>query len=221
MRCVIISIIIMTKSTTSKAKKTPAKKVGGRASKTLNTRKVEEVKLGKFSDCEPLRLPEVPPRRIWQIIGGAALLLIGIFCVATMVADFPFAYLWRSDVEAWQPDQSPLTISWIVNNVALVLFTILCVMSSILLFAKRRVPVGVWYLLIVTLAVGFISQSVGIYANYTNRDCEMEACPLVVGELSTVLLCDLTIFMLSLVVLWMVYKTNLHYGHPKPKRQKR
>ncbi len=211
----------MVKKTTSKAKNSTAKKTSGRAAKTLNTRKVEEIRLGKFNDCEPMRLPEVPPRRIWQIIGGVALLLMGIFCVATMVANFPFVYLWQDEIEVWRPDQSALTISWIVNNVALVIFTVLCVMSSILLFARRKVPVGIWYLLIVTLAVGFISQSVGIYTNYTRRDCEIEPCSLVVGELSTILLCDLTILMLSLALLWMVYKTNLHYGHPKPKRQKR
>lgn len=211
----------MAKSIASKTKKSPARKSVGRASKTLDTRKVEEVKLGKFSDCEPLRLPEVPPRRIWQLVGGAALLLIGVFCVATMIADFPFAYLWRSDFDVWQSDQTPLTVSWIVNNVALVLFTVLCVMSSVLLFARRKVPVVVWYLLIITLAVGFISQSVGIYANYTSVNCDLQSCPLVVGELSVILLCDLTILMLSLVVLWMVYKTDLHYGHPKAKRSRR
>lgn len=194
------------------------KKTSGRSTKTLNARKVEEIKLGKFKDCEPLRLPEVPPRRIWQVLGGVALLLIGVFCVATMVMQFPFAYLWQEEIDAWQPEQAPLTMSWIVNNVALVLFTILCVMASIVLFARRRVPVAVWYLLIVMLTVGFISQSIGIYNNYTLRDCRENACPMVVGELSIVLICDLVIFMLGLVLLWMVYKTNLHYGHPRRKK---
>lgn len=207
----------MVKSTKAKSEK----KSAGRAAKSLNTRKVEEIKLGKFNDCEPLRLPEVPPRRIWQVIGGVALLLIGIFCVATMIAQFPFAYLWQGEIDVWQPEQAPLTMSWIVNNVALVLFTVLCVVSSVLLFAKRKVPVLVWYLLIVTLTVGFISQSIGIYNNYTLRDCGVNECPMVVGELSVVLLCDLVIMMISLALLWIVYKTNLNYGHPRPKRQKR
>ena len=78
---------------------------------------------------------------------------------------------------------------------------------------------GIWYILIVMLTIGFISQSVGIYTNYTTRECLDENCPLVVGELGTVLLCDLTIFMLGLVLLWMVYKTNLHYGRVKTKRK--
>lgn len=212
----------MAKTTTkSKKPKSATKKSEQRAARSLNTRKVEDVKLGKFQSCEPLRLPFVPPRRIWQLIGGVALLLMAIFCVATMLTNFPFAYLWQSEANIWQPDQSPLTLSWIVNNVALILFTVMCIMASILLFARRKVPVMVWYLLILTLAVGFISQSISIYSNYTRRDCAVEACPLVVGELSTILLCDLTIFMLSLVILWMIYKTNLHYGHPKPKRERR
>lgn len=202
--------------TVTKTKKASAKK----SIKTLSAKKVEEIKLGKFCDSEPMRLPEVVPSRVWQLIGGVALLLIGIFCVATMFVNFPFGYLWRGESNIWQADTMPLTVSWIVNNSALVIFTIFCIIGSILLFAKRRVPVMVWYILIVTLAVGFISQSVGIYTNYTTRECLEGSCPLVVGELSTILLCDLTIMMLGLVLLWMVYKTNLYYGHAKPKKKR-
>lgn len=214
--CAIIYIIIMVK-TSDKTKRAAAKK----SAKTISAKKVEEIKLGKFCDSEPMRLPEVTPSRVWQLIGGIALLLIGIFCVATMFVNFPFSYLWQGESNLWQADTMPLTISWIVNNLALVIFTIFCVIGSILLFAKQRVPVMIWYVLIVTLVVGFISQSVGIYTNYTTRECLEESCPLVVGELGTVLLCDLTIFMLGLVLIWMVYKTNLHYGCPKSKKKRR
>ncbi len=210
-------IIVMVKSAKVVAKKTTT----ARGARAQEARKVEEVKLGKFRDCEPMRLPEVPPRRIWQVVGGIALALMGIFCVATMCFEFPFAYLWQSETNVWQPDLTPLTLSWIVNNVALIVFTIGCFVGSALLFMKKKVPVGVWYVLIVALAVGFISQSVGIYSNYTLMECETESCPLVVGELSTILLCDLVILMISWILLWMIYRTNLYARHPRPRRRKR
>ena len=199
----------------SKINKVVQKKVA----KTISAKKVEEIKLGKFCDTEPMRLPEMTPSRVWQLIGGGALVLIVAFCIATMFVNFPFSYLWQGGSDIWQTDMMPLTISWIVNNAALVIFTIFCVLTSILLFARRRVPVAIWYILIIMLTIGFISQSVGIYTNYTTRECLDENCPLVVGELGTVLLCDLTIFMLGLVLLWMIYKTNLHYGRVKTKRK--
>lgn len=180
------------------------------ANSKLTSSKVDELKLGKFSDCEPLRLPEFRPRRSWQIIGAVALLLITIFCVGSMIMKFPFAYLWHGEQNLWQPDTIPLTVSWIINNVALVIFTILCLSSSIILFLRRRVPTLIWYLLIVTLLISFISQSISIYQNYTLYDCGDDPCPLVVGELGTILLCNLVIFMISLILLCMVYRTN-HY----------
>lgn len=181
--------------------------------------KVEELKLGKFQDSEPMRLPETQTRRSWQIIGGIALLLIGGFCLVSMVLQVPFAYLWNSEVDIWQAEMTPLTVSWIVNNVALVIFTIVCLLTSMMLFARKRIPVGMWYGLIVALVVGFISQSIGIYQNYTLRECAGE-CPMVVGDLSMVLLCDLTILMLSILLVWMVYCMNRRkYRHEKKKRR--
>lgn len=196
----------------------PTKTSKSKKAKTASA-KVDELKLGKFSDCEPLRLPETKPRRSWQIIGAIALLIIAVFCIGCMVMEFPFAYLWHGEQDLWQSDTLPLTISWIVNNVMLVIFTILCLVSCIILFTKHRVPAPIWYLLIFTLFVGFISQSIGIYQNYTIYNCEIDPCPLVVGELSTVLLCDLVIFMISLILICMIYRTNHHsYSHKKSKK---
>lgn len=208
----------MVKSTKAKTKTQKKANVAGRASEAS---KVEELKLGKFADSVPMRLPESQTRRSWQVIGGVALLLIGGFCLISMVLQVPFAYLWQSEVDIWQAEMTPLTVSWIVNNVALVIFTILCLFASILLFAKKRVVVGMWYGLIVALVVGFISQSIGIYQNYTLVECGEGGCPIVVGELSMVLLCDLTILMLSILLLWMVYCMNRRkYRHEKKRRRK-
>lgn len=200
-----------TKTKTTSSKRTAPTPKASKAK--LSTSKVDELKLGKFSACEPFRLPEFQPRRSWQIIGAVALLLISIFCVCSMIMKFPFAYLWHEDQGLWQPDAVPLTISWIINNVALVIFTILCLCSSIILFLRRRVPVLVWYLLIITLLTGFVSQSISIYQNYTIYSCETAPCPLVVGELGTILLCNLVILMISLILICMVYRTNHHRPH--------
>lgn len=198
---------------------TKSTKLKSAKKRSSSSAKVDELKLGKFSACEPLRLPETRPRRSWQIIGAVALLLIAIFCIGCMIMQFPFAYLWHGEQNLWQPDAIPLTISWIVNNVALIIFTVLCLTTSTLLFLKRHVPVLIWYLLIITLLIGFISQSISIYQNYTIYDCNVDPCPLVVGELSTILLCDLVIFMISLLLLCMVYRTN-HYHSPSAKRKR-
>jgi len=184
------------------------------------TAKVDELKLGKFNTHEPMCLPESPVRRSWQIIGGIALLLITGFCLVSMVTQVPFAYLWQTETDLWQAELTPLTISWIVNNIALVIFTIFCLIASLLLFMRRRVPTGIWYILILSLVIGFISQSIGIYQNYTTRECVEASCPMVVGELSVVLLCDLTIFMLSILLLWMVFCMNKHRYHHKSNQSK-
>lgn len=212
----------MAKQVSTKTSKTSSK---SSARKTLpkrdltRTAKVDELKLGKFDTHEPMYLPESTVRRSWQIIGGVALLLITGFCLVSMVTQVPFAYLWQTETDLWQAELTPLTISWIVNNIALVIFTIFCLITSLLLFMRRRVPAGIWYILILTLVVGFISQSVGIYQNYTTRECVEASCPMVVGELSIVLLCDLTIFMLSILLLWMVYCMNKHRYHHKSSKK--
>lgn len=182
--------------------------------------KVDELKLGKFDECDPMRLPESQVRRSWQVIGGVALLLIAGFCLVSMVTQMPFAYLWQTETDIWQAELTPLTISWIVNNIALVIFTVLCLVTSVLLFMRKRVAVGVWYTLIVTLVVGFISQSVGIYQNYTLRECVEETCPMVVGELSVVLLCDLVIMMVAILLLWMVFCMNRRRHTPVAKKRR-
>jgi len=205
--------------TSKTSKKSPARKSSPKRDLT-RTAKVDELKLGKFADCEPMRLPESQVRRSWQIIGGIALLLITGFCLVSMVTQVPFAYLWQTETDLWQSELTPLTISWIINNIALVIFTIFCLIASLLLFMRRRVPAGIWYILIITLVVGFISQSVGIYQNYTSRECVEASCPMVVGELSIVLLCDLTIFMLSILLLWMVFCMNKHHCRHKTNKRK-
>lgn len=192
------------KSSKAKVVKSPVRKGAGRTTSS----KVDELKLGKFDECNPMRLPESQARRSWQIIGGVALLLIAGFCLVSMVMQVPFAYLWQTETDIWQAELTPLTISWIVNNIALVIFTVVCLVVSILLFAGKRVARGAWYVMILTLMIGFISQSVGIYQNYTLRDCVEETCPMVVGELSMVLLCDLVIMMVSVILLWLVYCLN-------------
>lgn len=182
--------------------------------------KVDELKLGKFEKQAPLRLPEARARRVWQVIGGVALMMIAGFCLVSMVLQVPFAYLWQTETDIWQTELTPLTISWIVNNVTLVVFTVLCLVTSVLLFARRHVPAGVWYLLIILLVVGFVSQSVGIYQNYTLRDCVEATCPMVVGELSVVLLCDLVIMMVAVILLWLIYCLTKSQNMPEQKRRR-
>ena len=182
--------------------------------------KVDELKLGKFEQQAPMKLSEARARRTWQVIGGVALLLIAGFCLVSMVMQVPFAYLWQTETDIWQTELTPLTISWIVNNIALVIFTVLCLVTSILLFARKRVAVGVWYVLIVLLVVGFVSQSVGIYQNYTLRDCVEATCPMVVGELSVVLLCDLVIMMVAVLLLWLICCLTKNQNMPEQKHRR-
>ncbi len=203
------------KKSVSRNSSTKVKNVG-----RISSSKVDELKLGKFDECVPMRLPESQVRRSWQVIGGIALLLIAAYCVFMMVTNTPFAYLAWGGVDLWREEQWPLTIAWIVNNVCLVVFTILCLVTSILMFAKKRIAVGVWYAMIVLLVVGFISQSIGIYENYTTRECVTQTCPMVVGELSVVLLCNLVIMMVAILLLWLVCCMNKH-RHRSVKRVQR
>lgn len=173
---------------------------------TSLAQKVEELKLGKFAECDPLRLPEKGISRGWQIIGGVACALVAIIGIYAMLATKILSIFDGMGVHAsWY---------WLIMEFMLLIIVISATTASVMLFLKKRVPVGVWYVLIGAIVIGLICASFHKLERYEARECynnypgenKGSGCPSVVNELSGVVLLNLLFHSLGIVGLYLIYR---------------
>ena len=177
---------------------------------TSLVQKVEELKLGKFAECDPLRLPEKGISRGWQIIGGVVCALLAIIGHYTMLATKILSIFDGMGVHmSWY---------WLIMELMLLVIVISATTASVMLFLKKRVPVGVWYVLIGAIVIGLICASFHKLERYEARECYNKypgiypgenrgsGCPSVVNELSGVVLMNLLFHSLGIVGLYLIYR---------------
>ncbi len=192
-----------------------------------NAQKVEELKLGKFTERRPLRMPEKEVRQGWRIIGAVALMLAAIIGIYIILITEP--------VQTWlHPDGfgDPLfrlPIYWLVLEIALVIFVVDCLISSVMLLVKKRVPTLLWQILIVTATIGLLCASFHTFTHFEARKCyenypgiypedpsKGSACPSVRNELILISLRNLLIYTIGIVAGVLVYRaTKRHARRPK------
>lgn len=189
-----------------------------------NAQKVEELKLGKFTERRPLRMPEKEVRRGWQIIGAVALMLAAMIGIYIILITEP--------VQTWlHPDGfgDPLVrlpIYWLVLEAALVVFVVDCLISSVMLLVRKRVPALLWQILIVTVTISLLCASFHTFMHFEARKCYEDypgiypedpskgsACPSVQNELILISLRNLLIYTIGIVAGMLVYRATKHRTH--------
>lgn len=183
----------------------------------------EELKLGKFEKSRPLHLPEKEVKRGWQIVGAVTLMLLtvlGVYASLLMMLD----WVEGDGVMAGAAIFAKTPIYWRMTGVMVLLATIECFVASVMMFAKRKVPVWLWYALVITVLAGVICVSFHKFERYEQRQCYNNypgiidfgyACPSVVGELSLITLFDIAVCVVASVVIGLVWHCT------KSKRGKR
>ncbi len=206
------------------------KKVGRPPRPRTNAQAIEEMKLGKFAECEPLHLPEKEIRRGWQIVGGVVLLLTALIGLYIILKTDP--------VQAWlthQGEGNPLAYLpgyWLVMELMILLVTVGCVVGAVMMFMKKRVSKWLWYTLIAAAVTGIICASFHKFRNYEERLCyenypgiypedptKGSQCPSVVGDLSLIVLADLGVFAVGGLAIRVMMDYNK--GNGKSKRTKK
>ncbi len=198
----------------------------GRPRTKISEAAMDELKLGKFVECEHLRLPEKEVRRGWQITGAVSLMLmamVGLYLLLMLVPEQIFG----DGVMSGAAVLSATPWYWLMMELMVLIATVCCVTASVMLLAKRRVPVGVWYVLVVAVVVGMVCASLHRFRLYEQRECyknyphiiDMDyACPSVEGELSWVVLKVLLICGLGEVALYLIYRVMKRRALYKAKR---
>lgn len=195
--------------------KTKEKTVARPPRAKTTAQKLEELKLGKFTEREVLRLPAKEVRRGWQIVGAVALMLgaiVGVFAVFMLE---PLRGLtW--DQTGFSPFGG-LEIYEGVMVLCIALAALICAVASMMLFAGKRVPVFLWYVLVVTATLGLLCASFhtfkwfearkcyenypGIYPNDPNKG---SGCPSVEYDLIGISIRNLLIYTAGLVAFLLV-----------------
>lgn len=196
-----------------------------------NAQKVEELKLGKFAECKPLRLPGKQIRRGWQITWGMTLLLAALLGIYILFMIDPIRVLtWDNDgfvggrIGSLQP-------YWWAMVGALVVATLCCLAAGIILLVKRRVPVVIWCLLIIAATVAALCASFHTFTWFEARNCyenypgiyledpnKGSGCPSVMNDLIGLSLRNLVIYTVGLIALcgvWRLAKRRVGCGHRK------
>lgn len=167
---------------TKTSPKTPTAKPTSRKPnnrRSISSQKVDELKLGKFLDFEPLHLPEREPRRGWQIFWAIVLLAIAVYFLVCIVVMAPglletdFGW-WLSLWGNWQ--NWPYVLAEVLLLIALFLIPILCLIIGGLLLARQRIVAVLWYVLIVTVWSGLFNWSLLILKERVIERCAL-ACP--------------------------------------------
>lgn len=184
----------------------------------------EELKLGKFEQCKPLHLPEKQVRRGWQIVGAVALMLVTILGVYILLLSDVGALIWGNGVMDGGSVMASTPEYALVMQGMVLLMTIGCFVASVMMFAKRKVPVWLWYALIVVVLIGLVSASFHRFRLYEQRECYNNypgivdlgyACPSVVNELGLVVLIDMAVGALAAVASWAVWRVTRPRGNKK------
>lgn len=180
-------------------------------------RKVEELKLGKFAKCEPLRLPEKKVRRCWQIAGGIGFIVAALVLIITVFMIKPVRTL------TWQPDGfgpfEGLSWYWLVMVGCMIVVALCGLIMGVLLLLSKRVPVFFWYLLIASATVGLLCASFNSFKWFEERRCyenypgifpddphKGSGCPSVGNDLVYINLRNLAIYTVGLLGLFWAHK---------------
>lgn len=226
----IIKIIIMVENTKkTKPAQTEKRPVGRPPKARSNLEKVDEVKLGKFAKQEPLRLPEKQIRRGWQIVWGLALALAAMVGVYLLILIVP-EQLAGNGVMSGPAIVASTGWYLLVAELMIVVATVGCIAASVMMFAKKRVPRGLWYVLIGAAVIGVICASFHKFRWYEERRCyenypgiypedpsKGSGCPSVVNQLSVIVMADLAVLLAGVVGMWLVCRAKRGRG----KRAKR
>lgn len=162
--------------------KTSTTKISTRKSnnkRSVSSQKVDELKLGKFLDFEPLRLPEKELRRGWQIFWAIVLMAIAVYfliCIVVMAprlleTDFDWWLSLWANMQNW-----PYVFAEVILLVAMFLIPILCFVIGGLLLARQHIMAALWYTLIMTVWGGLFGWSLLILKERVIERCAL-ACP--------------------------------------------
>lgn len=199
----------------TKVGQTEKRPVGRPPKARTNLQKVEEVKLGKFAAKAPLKLPERQIKRGWQITWGVALMLGAVIGVYLLLLTVP-EYIFGDGVMSGPAIISSNGWYMLVAEMMVLVVTIGSLAASIMMFAKKRVPMALWYVIIGALVIGLICASFRKFRWYEERLCyenypgiypgedRGSGCPSVVGQLSVITLVDLAILAAGMVGVWML-----------------
>lgn len=194
-----------------------------------NAQKVEELKLGKFAECKPLRLPEKQIRRGWQITWGIVLLLVALVGAYIILMTDPVRVLtWDNDGFGGGRLGS-LDLYWWVMIGTLAVAVVCCIAAGLVLLLKKHVPRFLWYSLIAAATVAALCASFHTFTWFEARDCyenypgiypedpsKGSGCPSVVNDLILISLRNLAIYTAGIVAFWFAYRwaqRRLGCGH--------
>lgn len=132
-----------------KSAEAPVRRRGG-------VRVAEEVRLGKFAECEPLHLPQKRAGRGWRIGGGVALLAGTVVGIVMLVLGAPLAGVLAGTTTLGTGLVAMSLAEWVMA-VALVVCVIMCLVAGLMLVLQKRVPMGVWCVLMVAVTAVAVS----------------------------------------------------------------
>lgn len=180
------------------------------------SQKLDDLKLGKFAECEPMCLPDKQVRRGWQILGAVILLLLALVGGYFMLMTEPLKYM------TWAPSvMSPMAVIsstpgyWLMVEVAVLILVVCAVVAAIVLLFGKNVPAIFWYLMIGAGLVALIFASFHRFRLYEQRQCYKNypnivefdyACPSVVNELGAVVLMDILLFAAGMIAIILIHK---------------
>lgn len=186
------------------------------------SQKLDELKLGKFADCEAMSLPEKEPKRGRQILGAIVLMASAILGVVFLILAPPFNYWLNPGPQSFSAFLSTTNFYWNLAALAVIVAVICAAAASLMLFGKKRVPAWLWYILVLAVLAGGICLSFHRFRLYEQRECYKNyphiidldyACPSVVNELSLVVLKDLGLLLVAVAVFWLIRRTAKRAGH--------
>lgn len=211
----------MTKVEDNKTKTSSAKRMGNPPRRMTNAQKVEELKLGKFAECDHLRLPEKQLGGRWRVILGIGLLLMAVLGIIVIFMTDPVRVLtWDNDGFVGGRIGS-LHWYWWVMELALGVATLACLIASVVMLLRKRVSVWIWYVLVVAATVAVLCASFHTFTWFEARNCyesypgiypsdpdKSSGCPSVMNDLILLSLRNLLIYTVGIVVFMLIY----HYS---------
>lgn len=209
----------MAKIEDNKSKTSSAKRMGNPPRRMTNAQKVEELKLGKFAECEHLRLPEKQLGGRWRMMLGIGLLLLAALGVFLIFMTDPVRVLtWDNDGFSGGRIGS-LQLYWWVMELALGVATLSCLIAGIILVLRKRVPALIWYILVIATTLGLLCASFHTFTWFEARNCyenypgiypsdpsKGSGCPSVMNDLILLSLRNLLIYTVGIVIFALIYR---------------
>lgn len=192
------------------------------------SQKIEELKLGKFAEHKPMRLPEKETDRSQQLIGAAALMLMALAGVSFILKTEPLVFLFQgNDPMSFGAQMANVPWYWMLAEVMALVATICCIVAGAILLAKRRVPVMLWYILVIVMTVGLLCVSFHSFKWFEELNCAKRVradgssggtCGGVEDKLIVLTLRNLMLYTAGLVAFFGVWKFARHKSGRKTRR---